>query len=196
MTALMMGMVLIMTMLIRVPVPATKGYIHLGDCMIFFAVLLLGWKWGAAAAGIGSALADLAGGYAYYAPITLAVKSVMAIVVGLFIQAALKKNFGRCKTLLMEVIGMVLGGAFMVAGYYIAEVIMYGNWLIPLVAIPMNILQFAVGAVIATALATALYRTPVNKNFEYHLPAAVKKQSEHSVRSTWYFKCIQRFQRS
>ncbi len=176
MTALMMGMVLIMTMLIRVPVPATKGYIHLGDCMIFFAVLLLGWKWGAAAAGIGSALADLAGGYAYYAPITLAVKSVMAIVVGLFIQAALKKNFGRCKTLLMEVIGMVLGGAFMVAGYYIAEVIMYGNWLIPLVAIPMNILQFAVGAVIATALATALYRTPVNKNFEYHLPAAVKKQ--------------------
>jgi len=63
-----------------------------------------------------------------------------------------------------------------VAGYYIAEVIMYGNWLIPLVAIPMNILQFAVGAVIATALATALYRTPVNKNFEYHLPAAVKKQ--------------------
>ena len=53
---------------------------------------------------------------------------------------------------------------------------MYGNWLIPLVAIPMNILQFAVGAVIATALATALYRTPVNKNFEYHLPAAVKKQ--------------------
>ena len=87
-------------MLIRVPVLATKGYIHLGDCMIFFAVLLLGWKWGAAAAGIGSALADLAGGYAYYAPITLAVKSVMAIVVGLFIQAALKKNFDRCKTLL------------------------------------------------------------------------------------------------
>ena len=39
-TAMMMCMVVVMTMIIRIPIPATQGYIHLGDCMIFFSVLL------------------------------------------------------------------------------------------------------------------------------------------------------------
>ena len=72
MTAMMMGLIMAMTIVIRIPVPATHGYIHLGDCMIFIAVLLLGWKRGAAAAGLGSALADIIGGFAVYAPVTFA----------------------------------------------------------------------------------------------------------------------------
>ena len=91
-TALMMGMIMVMTFIIRIPVPATQGYIHLGDCMIFMAVLMLGWKYGAVAAGVGSAMADLIGGYAVYAPVTLVVKFLMAAVVGLFIEKALKKD--------------------------------------------------------------------------------------------------------
>ncbi|MEA4923060.1 MAG: ECF transporter S component [Eubacteriaceae bacterium] len=172
MTAMMMCLIMVMTFIIRVPVPATEGYIHLGDCMIFLGVLLLGWKWGAVAAGVGSALADLLGGYAYYAPITLVVKAVMAIAVGLFIQAALKKGASALKLRVMEVTGMCIGGGLMCAGYYLAESIMYGNWVTPLMSIPMNILQFAVGAAIATILATALYKTPARKVFAYHLDEA------------------------
>ena len=92
MTALMMGLIMVMTFIIRIPVPATQGYIHLGDCMIFLAVLVLGWKHGAIAAGVGSAMADLIGGYAIYAPVTLVVKFLMAAAVGLFIEKALKKD--------------------------------------------------------------------------------------------------------
>ena len=41
------------------PVPFTRGYIHLGDSMIFIAAILFGWRVGALAGGLGSALADV-----------------------------------------------------------------------------------------------------------------------------------------
>ena len=61
MTALMMCIIMIATMFIRVPIPGTQGYVHLGDAMIFLSVLILGWKYGAVAAAFGSMLADVVG---------------------------------------------------------------------------------------------------------------------------------------
>ena len=57
----------------------------------------------------------------------------------------------------------------MVAGYYAAEGIMYGNFITPMASVPMNILQFVVGAVIATALSRVLAPTPAGKSFAYNL---------------------------
>lgn len=168
-TALMMAMVMVLTWIIRVPVPATQGYIHLGDTMIFFSVLLLGWKKGAAAAGIGSAMADLISGYAYYAPITFVVKGLMAVVMGLCIEYAVKKEYTGNKMRAFEVLGMIAAGFFMVLGYYLAEGFMYGNFVTPLAAIPMNIVQFVSGVVLATALAATLYKTPAKAQFAYRL---------------------------
>jgi uncharacterized membrane protein len=169
MAALMMGLIMVMTFIIRIPIPATHGYIHLGDCMIFLAVLVLGWKYGAVAAGVGSAMADLIGGFAIYAPITLVVKFVMAAAVGLFIERALKKDYSSAGVTVMEVIGMCIGGFVMVAGYYVAECVMYGNMITPLASVPMNIVQFVVGAVIATAISRALASTPAGRSFAYDL---------------------------
>lgn len=173
MTAMMMCMVIVMTMIIRVPIPATQGYIHLGDCMIFFSVLLLGWKWGAVAAGVGSAMADIFAGYAYYAPVTLVVKGLMAVVMGLCVEYAIKHGFKGVKMIVMEVLGMAVAGLFMVAGYYVAEGVMYGNFVTPLASIPMNCLQFVVGVILATTLAYALGKTPAGKLFTYKLAEAV-----------------------
>lgn len=169
MTAMMMCLIMVMTFLIRIPIPATKGYIHLGDGMIFLGVLLLGWKWGALAAGVGSALADLIGGYAYYAPVTLVVKFFMGMVVGLFVRNALKRHAGPAKMRVMEILGMVIGGGVMCAGYYLAESLMYGSWITPLLSIPMNIVQFVVGVIMASVLANALYHTPAGKYFAYRI---------------------------
>ena len=82
MVALMVCLVMIATLSIRIPSPFTQGYVHLGDTMIFLSVLLLGKKGGAVAAGLGSALADVLGGYAAYAPWTLLIKALMAIIMG------------------------------------------------------------------------------------------------------------------
>lgn len=167
MTALMMALVVVMTMLIRVPVVATDGYIHLGDSMIFFSVLLLGWKRGAVAAGVGSALADILASYAIYAPITLVVKGLMAVVMGLCIDYGIKKGFTKGKMQAIEIVSMIVSGLFMVLGYYIAEGFMQGNFITPLGAIPMNCLQFGIGVVLAKLLATVLGKTPAKSLFEY-----------------------------
>ena len=166
---MMMGLIMAMTIIIRIPVPATHGYIHLGDCMIFMAVLLLGWKRGAVAAGLGSALADIIGGFAIYAPVTFVVKFMMAAVVGLFLSKALKKEHPVVVITLMEIVGMLIGGAVMTAGYYVAEGVMYGNFIAPMAEVPMNIIQFGVGAVLAAILSRALAGTPVGRSFAYDI---------------------------
>ena len=176
MTAMFMGMIVAMTMIIRIPIPATHGYIHLGDSMIFLAVMVLGKKNGAIAAGVGSALADIIGGYATYAPITLVVKGLMALVMGAFIErAAAKRDMTPALKSAIVAAGMVIGGFLMVAGYYGAEVIMYGNPIVPLTGAGMNIIQFAVGAVIAGALEHALEKTPFGRKFAYSAVLTTKK---------------------
>lgn len=171
-TALMMCLVLVATISIRIPSPFTQGYVHLGDTMIFLSVLLLGKKGGTVAAGIGSALADILGGYAMYAIWTLIVKGLMALIMGVFIEATVKKNKKHIKignVPLFEIIGMFLAGVEMVIGYAIVDGVFAGNLLTGFLGAPFNVGQFVVGLVLATILAMALYKTPARKLFAYRL---------------------------
>ena len=92
MMGLMTCLVIVATMFIKIPIPLTSGYVHLGDSMIFLAVLILGKKKGAFAAGVGSALGDVLGGYAIWAPWTLIIKFVMAYIMGIFVERFGKKG--------------------------------------------------------------------------------------------------------
>ena len=56
------------------------------------------------------------------------------------------------------IIGMMSAGACMVIGYYIAETILYGNPIAPVFSVPMNLIQFVVGIVIAVTIAPALVK--------------------------------------
>lgn len=161
MTALIMGLVMLATSTFRIPVPMTQGYVHLGDTMIFLGVLVLGRRNGCLAAGIGSALADVLAGYAIYAPWTLIIKGLMAFVMATFIG---KTNI-RYKT----IIGMVLAGIVMAAGYCIVDGVLAGNMAAGFIGLPANIGQFVVGMALASALAAALYKTPAKKWFAYNI---------------------------
>ena len=59
------------TMVIRIPTFGTGGYIHPGDAIVILAGIFLGPVYGGLAAGIGSAMADLLGGYFLYVPLSL-----------------------------------------------------------------------------------------------------------------------------
>lgn len=167
MTGLMMCLILVATSLFKFPVPLTQGYVHLGDAMIFLSVLVLGKRNGAIAAGVGSALGDILGGYAMWAPWTFAIKFLMGFILGIFVEAMEKRghktsNRGVC---FIEVVGMLLAGMEMTGGYFVAERFIYGNWAVPLLGVPWNIGQFVVGMVVAVILAEALYKTPARKFF-------------------------------
>lgn len=169
MSGLMMCLVMVSTMFIKVPIPFTQGYVHLGDSMIFLSVLILGRKNGSIAAGVGSALGDVIGGYAFWAPWTLVIKFLMAFIMATFVEHMEKKgrnNGGTFGVSAMEIVGMVFAGIVMVIGYYIASAVMYGSLLVPIPSIPWNIGQFAVGMVIATVIESALCKTPAKKYFE------------------------------
>ena len=130
----MAALVFVMTYFPKVPVPATGGYIHLGDGAIFLASMLLG-PLSVAAAAIGSALSDLVGGYVTYVLPTLVIKGLMALVVWLLYRP------GRP---LRQLLAFFLAEALMAAGYFLTEWALMG--LAPaLAAVVPNLIQGAAG---------------------------------------------------
>ena len=63
MSALFAALACVATMIIKIPTPGTSGYIHPGDAIVILSGAVLGPVWGFFAAEIGSAMADLIGGY-------------------------------------------------------------------------------------------------------------------------------------
>ena len=80
-TAMMAALVAVATLFIHIPIPMQSGYCNLGDALILCSGALLG-PWAAAAAAVGSAMADLLLGYAVYAPATAVIKGAMGWIAG------------------------------------------------------------------------------------------------------------------
>ena len=78
-TGLMTALVFIATFVPHIPIPL--GYAHLGDAVIFLLALLVPRRPAIIAACLGSALADLLGGFALWAVPTIVIKYGMAEIV-------------------------------------------------------------------------------------------------------------------
>ena len=73
----------VITMVIAFPIPATNGFINIGDAIVMITGLLFGPLIGGISGGVGSALADIILGYTIYAPATLIIKGIEGFLVGL-----------------------------------------------------------------------------------------------------------------
>ena len=138
-TGLGIAVVFVATMFIKIP-NALDGYFNLGDGFILIFASLLDPLLAFLVGGLGSALADVAGGYAYYFIPTLLIKGMEAIVV-----SALIKKFGKK----IQIPAYVLGAVIMVFGYFLAKWYLKQSMAIALTGIPENIFQSGVGIVIA-----------------------------------------------
>ena len=112
--------VALLTLFIRIPLPS-RGYFNFGDVAVVFAGLVLGtlserhkFRYGALAGGIGSAMADIIGGFGIWAPITLVAKGLEG---GLCAMAA-------GPAILSRWFFLILGGVSMVGCYFIAGSLM------------------------------------------------------------------------
>ena len=128
------------------------GYVTLGDTMVLLSAYLLGPVYGALAAGIGSALADLLNGFPAWVPATLVIKAVMALVAALVYKKLGHKFSG------LLVCG-VIGEIPMVVGYWLFESWMMNSFSGAAVGIPANMVQAMFGLVAATLLAAALQKS-------------------------------------
>ena len=153
MTGVLAALTCAATMVVRVPSPS-GGYMNLGDTLVLLSAWLLGPWYGAAAAGIGSALADLIG-YPLYAPATLLIKGGMAIIAGLLLRK------GRSRLL-----PALPAEALMVAGYWVFDGMLTGSLLGAAAGIPSNLVQAGFGIAAFWLLSTALSRSSaVQKEF-------------------------------
>ena len=156
--ALMAALCTIMTMVIQVPSPM-QGYVNLGDCAVLMSAWVLGPLYGGAAAGIGSALADLLSGYAHYVPGTFAIKLVMAVAAALIFRAATKKGLSASSVLLGQLAGGVVAEVILVLGSFAYASLWLGKGLAAAASIPGNIVQGVFGLVAATVVYTVLSRS-------------------------------------
>jgi uncharacterized membrane protein len=143
-SAAMTAAVTVTTYIIQIPVPATSGYINIGDAMVFTSALLFGPIVGGLAGGIGSSIADMWGGYWIFVPITLLVKGFEGALTGLITDGRSSRK---------DLAAVLIGGLEMVLGYFIAEALVLGYGAAAFVEIPGNIFQVVVGCVVSIPVA-------------------------------------------
>ncbi len=159
--ALFAALTCLATAVFQIPAPIV-GYIHLGDCMVLCAAFLLPRAYGAVAAGIGSALADIYLGWTVYAPGTFVIKflfAVVALVLARTLRGGMPIPFAR-------LIGGVVGGVFMALGYFAYEAWILGYGVAVVANIPLNLVQAGVGVILSVILVSLLQKNPhVNRIF-------------------------------
>jgi len=127
-TAVSIALVCVATVAFTIYVPATEGYFNLGETMVYTVAILFGPYVGALAGGIGSALADLLLGYAFYAPATLVIKACEGLVVGWLVR---KARMGERAWKSLTITTALLSGSFLSyvgMRYYSGDVLLFlGN---------------------------------------------------------------------
>ena len=113
-------------------IPTARGYIHIGDAVIYLAASMLPEPFSAAAAGVGGMLADLLTGYAIWAPYTLVIKALLTLAF------TSKKGALLCRR---NILATIIAFPITIGGYYASALIMTGSYIVPLAEIPANAIQ-------------------------------------------------------
>lgn len=160
-SALLIALVFVATVFlnIKLPIGGNGGLVHLGTGMLFIASILFGPKKGAIAGSLGMALFDLMSGWTVWAPGTFIARGLQGYIVGKIAWS----NGKNGSSLALNILGMVVSIPVMLVVYYLYESIIFGNWIVPLGSIPGNLIQNAVGAVIAIPVCILLKKTTLFK---------------------------------
>lgn len=144
-TSMGAALVCVVTSVIKVPTLATSGYVNLGDVLVLFFGFRFGSRIGGFVGGVGSALADFIGGYAFYVPVTLVAKGVEGAIAGV----------ARGRTTPYRVGLGLVGSVFMVATYFVAQYLWLGTGP-AMTTLPGNVVQAGVGMVGALLLCSVV----------------------------------------
>lgn len=148
-TALMTALVFVATYLPHIPIPL--GYAHLGDAVIFLLALLAPRRAALFAACIGSALADLLGGFALWIVPTLVIKFVMVEIV---------YRIGRRGDAIVPrasiIAALLLSSLWMAAAYTLAGAVLYASLPAALASSPGLLMEGLVNSVLALLLLPVL----------------------------------------
>lgn len=128
---------------------------HLGNIPLFIAAIIYGRKTGALAGAFGMGMFDLVSGWAMWAPFTFVIVGAMGFMVGLITE---KLHF---KPVVVNTIAIIVALIIKIVGYYFAEVILYGNWIVPFGSIPANVLQVVVAGIVVLPIVERLKKLAI-----------------------------------
>ncbi len=146
--ALLIALTFAFTFAVRVPVPATQGYVNLSDVAIVFISMTFGPWVGMIAGGVGAALADIFGGYVQFAPLTLVAHGLEGLVIGLIAW--------RSRSLGVMILAWLAGSIAMMAVYLLGEALFLTSWPNALAELPANAFQAVVGGLVGISLVIAV----------------------------------------
>lgn len=153
MAALFIALTYVATAFINVRIPflaANGGLIHLGNIPLFVAAAIYGKRTGALAGAFGMGLFDLTSGWVSWAPFTF----VICGLIGFAFATVAGKKAGKGRLILAVFVAAIIK----VVGYYIAEIILYGNFVAPVTSIPGNLVQIFVAGLIAVPVIMVLQK--------------------------------------
>ena len=142
--------------LFHIPVGSNGGYIHFGDAFIYLAGCFLPMPYACAAAAIGG-LADIMSGSAIWAIPTMIIKPLTVI----WFTSKEDKLFNK-----RNIVAVILAGVVSIVGYYLAQVILTGNWVASLLGIWGNIVQAIGSGVIFLIMAVAIDKVSLKKRLK------------------------------
>lgn len=150
--ALMTAVVAVCTML---GFSVGTGFVNFGDTMIFVTAYLLGPIPAMVAGGVGSLIADSIV-YPLTMWFTLFIKGIEGLVAGLmFKYVAGKKPYRTPVKITLGVVSMIVGGIFMVMGYFGTQALFWGDeetgkLAAAIMQLPWDCLQLGVSTVLAS----------------------------------------------
>jgi len=160
-TSIFAAIACILTMTVSIPVPATGGYINIGDLGVMLAGLIFGPIIGFISGGVGSALADILLGFPIWAPATFLVKGLEGFVVGLIANPRIFHG----KRTYKDILAVIAGGLLMIFGYFIIELFVFNFGVVAsLSEVPGNFFQFIFGAIGSIILIVILRISIINAN--------------------------------
>lgn len=144
--ALIGALIFVLTAIPRIPVPATGGYVHLGDAGVAFAAYAFGPWVAMFAGGIGTAMADMLG-FPQWALFSLLVHGFQGFVMGMIVK--------KTMNVWTMILSVVAGAVIVVGGYFVAGTILEGAAVATLELIP-NTIQGLSGGLIGMPLYLAV----------------------------------------
>ena len=152
-SALFAAMTFVLTAFVHIP--TLKGYVHIGDAVIFLAASLLPKPYAMASAAIGASLSDALSGYWIWVPATLVIKALTAF--------AFSSNSQKiiCKR---NIIALIPALVLCVVGYGLySGLVIYGSLGAGFIDAPANAFQSVASAAVYIILSLTIDRSGIKK---------------------------------
>ncbi|KRK65341.1 hypothetical protein FC72_GL001411 [Companilactobacillus tucceti DSM 20183] len=148
--AILIAMTVSLSLLVVIPVPATKGIVTLCEVGIYTSAILFGNPMGFTVGAVSGFLIDIISGYPQWCLFSLIIHGLQGAAVAYFTPERNK----RIKT---TIVPLLIGSVIMVVGYCLATALLFG-WPAGIASIFSNIIQVGFGMAVTLLIVESLVK--------------------------------------